>query len=76
MVNKVQGVQDEQMRGKNIVIGDTCTRGCRFCAVNTARTPPPPDDMEPENTAQVSLVCLECEVLALQHLDFRHLCNS
>ena len=31
--------------------GDTCTRGCRFCAVNTARTPPPPDEMEPENTA-------------------------
>lgn len=33
--------------------GDTCTRGCRFCAVNTARTPPPPDDLEPENTAHV-----------------------
>lgn len=31
--------------------GDTCTRGCRFCAVNTARTPPPPDPEEPENTA-------------------------
>lgn len=35
------------------VSGDTCTRGCRFCAVNTARLPPPPDDMEPENTAHV-----------------------
>ncbi|KAL0050757.1 hypothetical protein WJX82_006510 [Trebouxia sp. C0006] len=34
-----------------MLLGDTCTRGCRFCAVNTARTPPPPDDMEPENTA-------------------------
>ncbi len=31
--------------------GDTCTRGCRFCAVNTSRTPPPPDEAEPENTA-------------------------
>jgi hypothetical protein len=31
--------------------GDTCTRGCRFCAVNTARTPPPPDADEPVNTA-------------------------
>lgn len=35
-------------------VGDTCTRGCRFCAVNTARLPPPPDEMEPENTAHVS----------------------
>ena len=34
-----------------MLLGDTCTRGCRFCAVNTARTPPPPDAMEPENTA-------------------------
>ena len=32
--------------------GDTCTRGCRFCAVNTARTPAPPDDAEPESTAR------------------------
>lgn len=31
--------------------GDTCTRGCRFCAVSTSRTPPPPDEAEPENTA-------------------------
>jgi lipoic acid synthetase len=34
-----------------MVLGDTCTRGCSFCAVNTARTPPPPDPHEPENTA-------------------------
>lgn len=34
-----------------MILGDTCTRGCRFCAVNTAQTPPPPDEMEPENTA-------------------------
>ncbi len=33
--------------------GDTCTRGCQFCAVNTARTPAPADDDEPENTAKV-----------------------
>eukprot|EP00983_Pelagomonas_calceolata_P085365 1156535-Pelagomonas_calceolata.AAC.3 len=32
--------------------GDTCTRGCKFCAVNTARTPPPPDEDEPINTAK------------------------
>lgn len=35
-----------------MLLGDTCTRGCRFCAVNTSRTPPPPDESEPENTAQ------------------------
>lgn len=35
-----------------MVLGDTCTRGCRFCAVNTAATPPPPDEGEPEATAE------------------------
>lgn len=34
-----------------MLLGDTCTRGCRFCAVNTARIPPPPDEHEPANTA-------------------------
>lgn len=34
-----------------MLLGDTCTRGCRFCAVNTASTPPPPDPREPFNTA-------------------------
>mmetsp|Transcript_16115 Transcript_16115/g.44912 ORF Transcript_16115/g.44912 Transcript_16115/m.44912 type:complete len:393 (+) Transcript_16115:148-1326(+) len=35
-----------------MILGDTCTRGCRFCAVNTASTPNPPDEHEPENTAK------------------------
>jgi lipoyl synthase len=35
-----------------MLLGDTCTRGCRFCAVNTAQTPPPPDPDEPANTAR------------------------
>lgn len=35
-----------------MVLGDTCTRGCRFCAVKTSRNPAPPDPMEPENTAR------------------------
>ncbi|KAM0923220.1 hypothetical protein ACQ4PT_005681 [Festuca glaucescens] len=34
-----------------MVLGDTCTRGCRFCAVKTSNKPPPPDPMEPLNTA-------------------------
>ncbi|CAN1810711.1 Lipoyl synthase, chloroplastic [Linum perenne] len=35
-----------------MLLGDTCTRGCRFCAVKTSRNPAPPDPAEPYNTAQ------------------------
>jgi len=35
-----------------MLMGDTCTRGCRFCSVKTSRAPPPLDPAEPENTAQ------------------------
>ncbi|XP_035274608.1 lipoyl synthase, mitochondrial [Anguilla anguilla] len=35
-----------------MLMGDTCTRGCRFCSVKTARKPPPLDPNEPENTAK------------------------
>ncbi|XP_016956314.1 lipoyl synthase, mitochondrial [Drosophila biarmipes] len=34
-----------------MLMGDTCTRGCRFCSVKTARKPPPLDANEPVNTA-------------------------
>lgn len=34
-----------------MVLGDTCTRACRFCSVKTARHPPLPDPDEPANTA-------------------------
>lgn len=34
-----------------MLMGDTCTRGCRFCAVKTSRTPGPLDPHEPNNTA-------------------------
>ena len=40
-----------------MLMGDTCTRGCRFCAVKTAKAPPPLDPQEPENTAKVCGVC-------------------
>lgn len=33
------------------LMGDTCTRGCRFCSVKTSRAPPPLDANEPINTA-------------------------
>lgn len=35
-----------------MLMGDTCTRGCRFCSVKTNRAPPPLDPHEPENTAE------------------------
>ncbi|GFT36897.1 lipoyl synthase, mitochondrial [Nephila pilipes] len=35
-----------------MLLGDTCTRNCRFCSVKTSRTPPPPDPEEPKNTAE------------------------
>jgi len=35
-----------------MLMGDTCTRGCRFCSVKTSNKPPPLDVHEPENTAE------------------------
>jgi len=35
-----------------MLMGDTCTRGCRFCSVKTARTPPALDPSEPEQLAE------------------------
>lgn len=35
-----------------MLMGDTCTRGCRFCSVKTNRRPPPLDPHEPEHTAE------------------------
>eukprot|EP00930_Biecheleria_cincta_P083375 TRINITY_DN7295_c0_g1_i2.p1 TRINITY_DN7295_c0_g1~~TRINITY_DN7295_c0_g1_i2.p1 ORF type:complete len:341 (+),score=52.66 TRINITY_DN7295_c0_g1_i2:63-1085(+) len=35
-----------------MIMGDTCTRGCRFCSVATSRTPPPLDADEPGKIAE------------------------
>jgi len=35
-----------------MVLGDTCTRACRFCNVKTSRTPALPAEDEPEKTAE------------------------
>lgn len=37
--------------GTIMLLGDTCTRGCKFCAVKTATAPPPADPFEPFKTA-------------------------
>mgnify|MGYP003717122359 FL=1 len=34
-----------------MIAGKACPRGCRFCAVDTVRNPPPPDLDEPGNLA-------------------------
>ncbi|XP_063979833.1 lipoyl synthase, mitochondrial [Diachasmimorpha longicaudata] len=34
-----------------MLMGDTCTRGCRFCSIKTSRAPPPLNPEEPEHTA-------------------------
>lgn len=34
-----------------MIMGDTCTRGCRFCSVKTSRAPPPLDPDEPYKVA-------------------------
>ncbi len=35
-----------------MVLGDTCTRGCRFCAIKTAAKGKPVDEKEPEKLAE------------------------
>src|SRR5512136_178845 len=44
-----------------MLMGDTCTRGCRFCQVKTAARPPPLDPDEPRHVA---------EAIAKLHLDY------
>jgi lipoic acid synthetase len=44
-----------------MILGDKCTRRCRFCAVTTAR-PEPPDEAEPEHLAEAA------ERLGLRHV--------
>lgn len=47
-----------------MLMGDTCTRGCGFCAVKTARRPPPLDPDEPAKTAEtVAIMGLDYVVL-------------
>ena len=44
-----------------MIAGKECTRGCRFCAVGTIKTPPPLDLDEPTNLAE-----------AVTSMDLRH----
>jgi lipoyl synthase len=41
------GGKDHTATATIMIMGDTCTRGCRFCSVKTSRAPPPLDPNEP-----------------------------
>ena len=43
--------------GTIMLLGDTCTRGCMFCAVDTSQTPPPPDPFEPFKVGMIMYCC-------------------
>ena len=52
-INDCWGGSDKSAATATIMLmGDTCTRGCRFCSVKTSRAPPPLDPHEPEHTAE------------------------
>ncbi len=47
-----------------MVLGDTCTRACKFCAVKSTGRPPPPDINEPAKLVQaVGLMKLDYVVI-------------
>ncbi len=51
-----------------MILGETCTRGCRFCAVNTGDPGGMVDPREPENTAR-ALAELELAYVVLTMVD-------
>jgi len=51
-----------------MVMGDTCTRGCRFCAVKTMKRPPALDPFEPVNVAN-AIAELELDYVVLTSVD-------
>lgn len=44
-----------------MILGNTCTRACRFCAINTGR----PDPLDPEEPARVARIAAE---MKLRHI--------
>lgn len=51
-----------------MVMGDTCTRGCRFCNVKTAKFPAGLDPQEPVNVAK-SLLDMNLEYVVITTVD-------
>ena len=53
-----------------MIAGKECTRGCRFCAVGTLKTPPPLDQEEPQHLAEaVSSMNLRHAVITVVNRD-------
>lgn len=46
------GGEDKVATATIMLMGDECTRGCRFCSVKTSRTPKPLDSNEPDKVAK------------------------
>ena len=45
------GGEDQTATATIMIMGDTCTRGCRFCSVKTSKAPPPLDPEEPSKVS-------------------------
>lgn len=53
-----------------MIAGEECTRGCRFCAVGSIKTPPPLDEEEPSRLARsVRRMNLEHAVITVVNRD-------
>ncbi len=53
-----------------MIAGEVCTRGCRFCAVGTVKTPPPLNNNEPKELAEaVSKMGLNHAVITVVNRD-------
>lgn len=51
-----------------MLMGDTCTRACRFCSVKTSLAPPPLNPREPSNTAE-AIVAWGLDYVVLTSVD-------
>lgn len=51
-----------------MILGDVCTRACRFCSVISGRPPAPPDDQEPARLAQ-SAAAMKLEHVVITSVD-------
>ena len=50
-IGECWGGKDGTATATIMLLGDTCTRACRFCAIKTSNAPPPPDADEPLRVA-------------------------
>jgi len=52
-----------------MLMGDTCTRGCRFCAIKTSRRPPSLDPEEPRKAAEAIASWKGVEYIVITSVD-------